>query len=508
MAVYNHGARVLEKPTSAVAPITGTAGLQVVFGTAPVNLADNPLGVTNVPILCYTWAEAVSKLGYSDDYDKYTLCAAMYASFQLFRVAPVIFVNVLDPTVHKRVNTAADVDVESLQATVSVEGILPSSVDVKMVTTTPPAQEGGDPTETLTPLAVNTDYVLSFSDSGYLVITLTASGAGATATKLRVASTSIDPSAVTMNDVIGVSANGAEKGMETLRQVYPRFGLTPGLLLAPGWSHIPDVGIALAAKCVEINGVFSCEALIDIDSRDSGCTVYSNVKTAKENAGCTSSRVMALWPCVTVGSRKFWLSAIMGALTAYTDASNDDVPNVSPSNALLGVTGTVLAEAVYDAASGTWSKEVFLDQVQGNAVNSFGVTTAINNNGWRSWGNNTAAYPGTTDPKDRWFSCRRFFSWWGNSFILTYAQRVDSPANRQLIESIVDAENIWGNAYVAAGKCAAAYIEFDETENTTQTLLDGQIRFHQHLAPFTPAEDILNTLEFDPDALAAALNGG
>lgn len=82
-------------------------------------------------------------------------------------------------------------------------------------------------------------------------------------------------------------------------------------------------------------------------------------------------------------------------------------------------------------------------------VNSFGVSTALNNNGWRTWGNRTAAYPANTDPKDMWFCCRRFFSWWGNSFILTYAQKVDDPANRRLIESIVDAENIRGNAYVA-----------------------------------------------------------
>ena len=284
--------------------------------------------------------------------------------------------------------------------------------------------------------------------------------------------------------------------------------MTPGLLLAPGWSHLPDVGVALAAKCVEINGVFSCEAFVDIDSRDSGCTQYANVKTAKESAGCTSSRVMALWPCVTVGSRKFWYSAVMGALTARVDAENDDVPNLSPSNKLLGITGTVLAEAVYDAASGTWSKEVFLDQTQANAVNGFGVSTALNMNGWRSWGNNTAAYPAITDPKDRWFCCRRFFSWWGNSFIMTYAQKVDNPADFRLIESIVDAENIRGNAYVAQGKCAAARMEYDPTENTVANLLDGQIRFRQHLAPYTPAEDILNTLEFDADALAAALNGG
>ena len=148
---YNHGVRVLEKPTSAVAPILGTAGLQVVFGTAPINLAANPYGVTNVPVLCYTWDEAVTKLGYSDDYEKYTLCASMYASFQLFQVAPVIFINVLDPAVHKKANQAQDVTVESLQATVQVAGILPASVDVKMVT-------GSGESEQTTALAVNTDY--------------------------------------------------------------------------------------------------------------------------------------------------------------------------------------------------------------------------------------------------------------------------------------------------------------------------------------------------------------
>lgn len=76
------------------------------------------------------------------------------------------------------------------------------------------------------------------------------------------------------------------------------------------------------------------------------------------------------------------------------------------------------------APAATWSKEVLLDQLQANVVNSFGVSTAINNNGWRTWGNRTAAYPANTDPKDMWFCCRRFFSWWGNSFILTYAQKV------------------------------------------------------------------------------------
>ena len=39
---YNHGVRVKEQATSLVAPVTGTAGLQVIIGTAPVNLAADP----------------------------------------------------------------------------------------------------------------------------------------------------------------------------------------------------------------------------------------------------------------------------------------------------------------------------------------------------------------------------------------------------------------------------------------------------------------------------------
>lgn len=71
-----------------------------------------PHNVTNTPVIAYNWDEAVSKLGYSEEKDEdghylYTLCASMYASFKLVNVAPVIFVNVLDPNKHKKENVEA-----------------------------------------------------------------------------------------------------------------------------------------------------------------------------------------------------------------------------------------------------------------------------------------------------------------------------------------------------------------------------------------------------------------
>ena len=484
---YNHGVRVKENPTSLTVPVQGTAGLQVIFGTAPVNLAENPYEATNKLIIAYNYSEAVAAVGYNSDFKKYTLCQSIYACFKVFNVAPIILCNVLDPNIHKKTNDPQTLNIVESQTTLKLIGVLLDKLVIKNGTTE---------------LAKDSDYIASFNDDGYVLITLTDSGIS----NVVVESESIAPELVNESDIIGGYdvSTGKETGLELIRQVYPKFRLTPGLLLAPGWSQKPTVGVALAAKSTEINGTFSCENLIDLDSSGTGATKYTDCKEIKESSGYTNKHSVLLWPQIKLGDMQFAYSAIMGALIAYTDAENGDVPNLSPSNKLLGVSGTVLEDG----------KEILLDQTQANFINGQGIVTAINVNGWRSWGNNTAIYPASTDhpeltdPKDRWISCRRFFSWWGNSFILAYFQKVDSPANYRLIESIVDSENIRGNSYVAQGKCAGCKIEFNADDNPIMDILNGKIQFKQWLAPYTPAEDILNVLEFDPSMIEAALSGG
>jgi hypothetical protein len=480
---YNHGIRVLEQDESLVTPVESTAALQVVIGTAPVNLTADPNAVTNTPVIAYSFAEAVEQLGYSNNVKKYTLCQSMDANYKVFNNAPVIFINVLDPTKHNVANDAVDVPVKSGQAVVEIEGILADTIEVKSGETT---------------LVAGTDYITSFNDDGYLVISLTSDGAGANAETVNVLSTSIDASQVSKTDIIGGynASTGIESGLEVIRQIYPKFGLVPGLILAPGWSKYPEVAVAIAAKCEEINGVFSCECVIDLDSAEA--KKYTECNEVKNSNGLTNARMALLWPEVKVGDKQYAYSAVFAALVANTDANNDDVPNLPQSNKDLGISATVLEDGT----------EITLDQTQANLLNGQGIITAINVNGWRTWGNNTAAYPSETAVRNRWFNCRRFFSWWGNSFIQTYFNKVDDPANYRLIESIVDSENIRGNSYVAQGKCAGARIEFSEDENPITDILNGRITFHQYLAPYTPAEDIVNVLEFDPEMLQSALNGG
>ena len=75
------------------------------------------------------------------------------------------------------------------------------------------------------------------------------------------------------------------------------------------------------------------------------------------------------------------------------------------------------------------------------------------------------------------------------------------------IESVVDSENIRGNSYVP-DKMAGVKITYNKSENTREAILAGNILFHIAIAPYTPAQYIQTTLEFDPEMLEKALAGG
>ena len=454
MATYQHGVYNQEQATSLTTPIQSSAALQVIFGTAPVHLADDPTKAANTPKLCYSFAECQAAVGYSDDFKNFTLCQSIDANFRVFNNAPIVLVNVLDPdnSKHTKSNSEESCTVTNGQAVYKKPYVLLHTMVVK---------------KDSSPLEADVDYTAAHDDDGNVVITM-------------------------------ISETGKETGLELVRQIYPKLGLTPGLLLAPGWSHDPVVAAALQAKTTKVNGNFDCNTYLDIAADSTGATVYTAVKTAKEKLGAGSSHAAVFWPKGAVGEKIYCLSAMAAAETAATDAANGDVPHESPSNKDLKITATVLDDGT----------EVALDQEQANLLNGQGVITAINANGFKLWGNNTAAYPSTTDPKDRWLAVRRFFDWDGNNFILTYFQKVDKPGNKRLIQSIVDSQNIIGNGYVARDYCAGYRLEFKEDENPITDLLDGKLTTHTYLAPYIPAEKIVNIREYDTAALEAALTGG
>ena len=54
--------------------------------------------------------------------------------------------------------------------------------------------------------------------------------------------------------------------------------MTPGLITAPGYSRDPVVASVMAAKCLKINGLFTCECIADLDSTEDGLNVYGRLQ--------------------------------------------------------------------------------------------------------------------------------------------------------------------------------------------------------------------------------------
>lgn len=481
MSTYKHGMDTTESEIESVAPQNGSAGFQVIVGTAPINLAEDPDAVVNTPVIVYGKTEAQKKMGYSKDFRKFSICQSISANGDLFNIVPYVLINVLDPAKHKKDYTSANIAIAAKVAHIAEQGIMMSSLKL--------TDQAG------TALTADTDYIAAFDDNGEVDITMLSTSKATAATGLKATATQLDPSKVTEDDIIGGYdvTTGKETGWELVRQVYPKFGMTPGLLVCPEWSKKSMVAAVMASKCEALNGVLTCECVIDMDTTTA--KEYSGLKEKKEAMGVADPHQILLWPMVKKGDTIYSYSAVWAAMAAYTDVSkNGDVPCKSPSNELLKIDAAVLEDGT----------EVLLDSNQAALVNSFGIVTAINDNGWRSWGNETAAWPAITRNKDHWINCRRMMSWYRNHIILTYKSKVDDNADPVLIQSITDSENQYLNSLASAKKIAGGSIVFNEEETS---LVGGEVIFDTDVAFWTPAQHIVDRIRFNPSILTAALGG-
>ena len=271
--------------------------------------------------------------------------------------------------------------------------------------------------------------------------------------------------------------------------MFPKFRLVPGLLGAPKWSTKPEIAAVMRAKADNINGLFTCQAVVDVPSDSNGADRYSEVPEWKNHNNYMAERQIVCWPKIKLGDDVFHLSTQLIGLMNKTDSGNDDTPYESPSNKALQMNSCVLDSG----------KEIDLGLEQANYLNGQGIVTALNwTGGWRAWGNRTGAYPANTDVKDAFISVRRMFDWIGNEFILTFWQKVDKPITKRLIKTIVNSYNIRLNGLAAREYILGGRIEFQSAENALTDLLDGILRFHIYVSPPPPAREIVGILEFDP----------
>ena len=469
----NHGVFVSERETSVSAPVVAASGVPFVVGIAPVHTADDPATV-NVPVLCTSWDEYVSKLGYAEDWNTYTLCEAAYSHFVLYGMQPVIFLNLFDPTTMKTAKSAADHTVADHKVNLGSKAINNASLVVKKNSTT---------------ITKGTDYTVYFSN-GEMIVELLATGTAYDAATLNIAYDEVTISSIT--------AAAVATAMEKVELCMTLLGIVPDMILAPGFSDNATVAAAMAAKAANINGLFRAKALVDIPTdTTNGATTYSAVVAKKNSLAMTDKDMIVCWPMVGLGGLKFHMSTQLAGLIASVD-SEMGAPYCSPSNHTIHADSLILV-------NGT---EVLLTLAQANTLNAGGVVTGLNfMGGFRAWGNYTGCYPVNTDVKDYFIPVSRMFDWVGNSLINTFWGQIDKPMTRILVDAIVDSANIWMNGLTGSGYIMGGRVEMIEAENPVTNLMAGIVKLHVYITPPSPAQEIDFTLEYDAsyvqDALAA-----
>lgn len=470
---FKHGVTTKQASTSVSSPATANSGIVFAVGAAPVHASG---GKVNEPIMCMNYAEAVEMLGYSDDWVKYPLCEVMYSQFKLYGVSPVVFVNVLDPAIHKEVIAESAYPINDGKILLPFEALIETVV--------------------ATTYDVGVDYEVFYSDENLILEIIDGSSIPTDTTELTISFEAVDVSAIEISDIIGGFDTDTKKysGFELIDQVFPKYTIIADILIAPGWSHNTEVAAVMAAKAAAINGVFEGKAIIDVDT-----TVvkhYSDVPAWKKENNINSKLQILCYPCAKLGDKIFHLSVQTAGRMGKTDIENGGCPAESPSNKTLQIDSTILADG----------EILLLDTQQANYLNSNGIVTAINFiGGYVLWGNQTACFPSDTSVQNYFISVSRMFAWVANSLILTYWGKIDQKMTRRLIDSIVDSVNIWLNGLVAEEQLQGGRIEFVEEENTTTALMAGKAVFHIYLTPPSPAQELDFILEYDVKYVEAAL---
>ena len=479
------GVHVFEKATSVQTPKVATVGIPFVVGTAPVQSAAKP-AKSNVPVLVTSWDEAVEKLGFSYDWESYTLCEFMYSHLQLFGAQPVIFCNINDPASMKREEAAADYTVADHRVAVSVDAIA-DTIKVSVA-------EGAGETAATRALERDTDYSILYdrddTDTYVCIVELLEDGSAYDAETVSVAYSAADPKTATVADVVD--------GVAQVDACLTAVGLVPDLIAAPGWSHNTVVAAVMATQAAAINGLFKGKAVIDADSGEDGVTEYSQLSGYKNKNNFVDVDQIICWPMVQLGDYRFHLSTQLCGLMATVDAGNRGIPYESPSNKNLKMDACVLADGT--PVNLTWNQ---VDLIAG----SWGVVTAVNflDSGWVAKGNYTACYPGNTDVKDQFIPVSRMFDFIGNTLIRTFWSKLDKPMTPALRDSILQTCNIWLGGLTGGGYLYGARAEMLAEENPLTSLLDGIITLHIYNAPPVPAQEIDFILEYDVSYMETAL---
>lgn len=483
---YKHGAygeivpgKVTDaKQSEMVAAYIGTAPINLIRGYAEKNLVNMPIKVANM-------SDTQSKLGYSDDWEAFTLCEAFAQHFDniVGNVGPIYVVNVLDPDVHKAASkTTTELTFTNKRAEFESSDIIMD-------------------TFAIADMVEDVDYSLEYNFAkGTVVVKLLEEDAAAA---VQCSYNTVDTSAVEEADIIGqTTEDGQYTGLHAMKLLYQYHNAVLNILAAPGWSHIPAVYKAMVSTVQKLNGHWDGFVNADIPLEDKDGAQINTIAKAiawKEANGYTSEFSKVYWPKVKDGAgRVFNLSTVGQTTMLRVDLSHDGVPFESPSNKEITATSQYFGED---------TKNKGFDQETANGLNEKGITTACFWGGqWVLWGPHTAAYTygGDTDAYAIFDVNVRMLMYITNSFQLDNGVKIDQPLTPQERDTILNAEKQKLDTLLGIGALIGTpSVEFLETENAVSDMMNGDFVWNFNVTNTPPFKSGTARVGYTDEGFAA-----
>lgn len=266
-----------------------------------------------------------------------------------------------------------------------------------------------------------------------------------------------------INNVIG--ASGDYSGVYSFLAAKSTLGVTPKILCAPGFST--------AEVITELNIVANRLRAVVVADCPAGA---SNENLINFVTTCASDRIYAVYPpVINTKNASVPSSPYIAGVIAKTD--NDEGFWVSPSNKVInGILGTSIP---VDYAYGDSS-------CRANYLNEQNITTIINQNGFRVWGNRSTAGTGSYQ-----FLCvRRTADVISESILQSHLWAVDRNIVKNYLTDVVEnvnafMANLKAQGAILAGKCMA-----NKELNTSHNISQGRVYFDFEFTPAYPAEQV------------------
>lgn len=457
----------------------------VYIGTAPVNQVEDGAKNVNKPILVRNISDARKYLGYSDNWADYTLCEAMHAHFDLNSVGPLVFINVLDPDVHR----AADPGSATLTPQngrvkiVNAENVIIDTVVVRSGATTK---------------VKGTDYTIAYDFSKKVINIVEKTKGALGSAALSITYNSVDPSAVTEANVIGSTDNyGMNTGIYAVRNVYNVTGYIPAYLLAPGFSSIPNIHNALYENSQQISKHWNAWMFVDMPILDTSgnAITLANAPEWKNANGYNKDNESVFFPLAKgTDGKTYHISVLNAANFQVLLNQNNGVPYMTGSNTTCSIIrdlffGENVVGRVYD------------DEVINRCLNANGINSAAFVGGrWAIWGMFAGSYnqddATTINVND---TCLMMLYYLTNDFQHRRNLDIDKPMPINDLKTMVAEEQTRVDALLGIGALTYGVVQLDASAQARSDVYSGDFRILFNITNTPLAKSLTAIANWTPD---------